>query len=349
MYRVKIKRNIAIQAGHASIDSQNKETQCELLDSRKEKGSYQRQVASKDKHLTYDELVQNFLCNNTVTIQWLKDIGLLASETLCPMCRTPMMWTPCKDRSDGFKYECRGGQAPKRHRVEQSIRRGSWFEKNNLTLQEIMKITYWWCADLRENQIKAQLRINPNTIVDWSMFCREICELSIIRRSEQLGGEGVRVQIDQTKVGKRKYHRGHLVEGQWVFGAIEEDSRKCFIAPVEDRTENTLVSLIRKWVKPGSIIVSDCWKGYINLNKYGYVHETVNHSQEFVNDAGGHTNKIEGHWRQLKSSLPTHGRRKHHYPSYFAEFMWRYVHKDEDLFTVFLEDIKHAYNFQTHK
>ena len=47
------------------------------------------------------------------------------------------------DRSDGFKYDCRGGQAVKRYRVEQSIRHGSWFEKSNLTLQEIMKITYY--------------------------------------------------------------------------------------------------------------------------------------------------------------------------------------------------------------
>ena len=120
-------------------------------------------------------------------------------------------------------------------------------------------------------------------------------------------------------------------------------------APVEDRSEKTLVSLIQKWIKPQSVIISDCWKGYINLNRYGYIHETVNHSKEFVNEEGAHTNKIEGHWRQLKSSLPTHGRRKHHYTSYFAEFMRRYVHKGEDLFAVFLQDIKAVYNFQKQK
>ena len=256
-------------------------------------------MSTSGKHLTYDELVQNFLQSNTATIEWLKHIGLLASETLCPTCFTQMRWTTCMDRSDGFKYECRGGQAVKCHQVEQSIRHGNWFEKSNLTLQEIMKITYWWCADLCESQVKTQLRIYSNTIVDWSMFCREICELSIVRRSEPLGGKGIRVQINESKVGKRKYHRGHFVEGQWVFGATEEDSRKCFIAAVEDRTEKTLVSLIRKWIKPQSITVSDCWKGYINLSKYGYVHKTVNHSQEFVNHTGGHTNKIEGHWRQF--------------------------------------------------
>ena len=32
-----------------------------------------------------------------------------------------------------------------------------------------------------------------------------------------------------------------------------------------------------------------------------YTHETVNHSQEFVNDEGAHSNEIEEHWRQLKA------------------------------------------------
>ena len=88
---------------------------------------------------------------------------------------------------------------------------------------------------------------------------------------------------------------GILLRDNGSSGCIEKDSRKCFITAVEDRTEKALVSLICKWIKPQSIIVSDCWKGYIDLSKYGYVHETVNHSPEFVNHTGGHTNKIKGH------------------------------------------------------
>ena len=90
----------------------------------------------------------------------------------------------------------------------------------------------------------------------------------------------------------RKYHRGHVVEGQWVFGGIEEDSRKCFIAAVEDRKEETLPNLIKEWIEPGTTI-SDCWKGYVNLSKHGYmyIHKTVNQSVEFVNEEGFQTNK----------------------------------------------------------
>ena len=46
------------------------------------------------------------------------------------------------------------------------------------------------------------------------------------------------------------------------------------------------------------------------MEKYGYEHKTVNHSVEFVSPEGYDTNKIEGHWRQMKVSLPTHGRKE---------------------------------------
>ena len=51
---------------------------------------------------------------------------------------------------------------------------------------------------------------------------------SLFENSEKLGGEGKIVQIDESKFGKRKYHRGHHVEGQWVFGVIEEDRKEVF-------------------------------------------------------------------------------------------------------------------------
>ena len=112
------------------------------------------------------------------------------------------------------------------------------------------------------------------------------------------------------------------------------------IEAVKDRTEATLVSHIQEWVEQGTTIVSDCWKGYVNLKNYGYEHKTVNHSVEFVSLEGYNTNKIEGHWRQMTVNLPTHGRKKEHYSSYLAEFIWRYMNSGEDLFVVFLRTLQ---------
>jgi len=52
--------------------------------------------------------------------------------------------------------------------------------------------------------------MSPNTAVDWDMYCRERCEMLLMNSSEKIGGPGKRVHIDDSKVGKRKYHRGHI-------------------------------------------------------------------------------------------------------------------------------------------
>jgi len=167
------------------------------------------------------------------------------------------------------------------------------FVTENMTMEEILNFTYWWCQDLDQAQIRHELGLTSSTGVDWDSFCREVCEITLFENSERIGGEGKTVQIDESKFGKRKYHRGHCVEGQWVFGGIENDSRKCFLVAMEKRDEATLLPIIQQWIEPGTIIISDCWKAYCNLEKYGYIHLTINHSKEFVNVAGHSTNKME--------------------------------------------------------
>jgi hypothetical protein len=77
----------------------------------------------------------------------------------------------------------------------------------------------------------------------------------------------------------------------------------------------------RRHIAKGTTIISDCWKAYINLEKHGYEHRLVNHSKQFVNSEGFHTNKIEGHWRKAKSKMPCFGVRKITFSSHLAEFL----------------------------
>ena len=62
-----------------------------------------------------------------------------------------------------------------------------------------------------------------------------------------------------------------------------------------------------------------------------------------MNENGDNTNKMEGQWRQAKAKLLAFGVRKKDFSSHLAEFLWRYMHKDGDLFTVFLNDVKKVY------
>ena len=94
-----------------------------------------------------------------------------------------------------------------------------------------------------------ELGLARGTGIDWDTFCREVCEITMFDSSQKIGGEGKIVQIDESKFGKRKYHQGHHVEGQWVFGGIEQESRKCFMIAVDKRDEATLLPLIKRVYK----------------------------------------------------------------------------------------------------
>ncbi len=326
-----------IQTELSSIQCESVGTQCGECD-----GSYQRKRWGSKGKWTYDRLKEEVLVNKDVVVSWLMERNLISGSRLCPHCDSEMKLVECCDRSDGCKWECRKVVQGKRHKVELSIRKGSWFECN-LTLEEILKLTYWWCRDVAQETMRFEVDVSGNTVVDWDSFCREICEVNYLECEEKIGGHGKRVQIDESKFGKRKYHRGHRVEGQWVFGGIEEGSRKSFMFAVDDRSEATLLPIIETFIEKGTTIISDCWKAYCNLEKHSYKHVTVNHSKEFVNMDGDHTNKIEGHWRQAKAKFPPFGICKYSFSSYLAEFLWRYEHKDEDLFEVFLTDAKKIY------
>lgn len=81
-----------------------------------------------------------------------------------------------------------------------------------------------------------------------------------------------------------------------------------FFTVVPDRSSETLTSIIRRYVLPGTEIHTDCWKGYAGLSQQGYIHKTVNHSVEFVAADGTNTQQIESRWNALKRFLPTTGK-----------------------------------------
>ncbi|CAB9531487.1 Inherit from opiNOG: protein Hydra magnipapillata [Seminavis robusta] len=144
----------------------------------------------------------------------------------------------------------------------------------------------------------------------------------------QIGGPGIEVEIDESKFGKRKYHRGHRVDGVWVFGGVERTpERKCFLVAVPDRKKPTLETHVMEFILPGSIIVSDKFPSYEDLEgkeDFWYQHEVVNHSENYVDPlTGACTNTIEGTWNGVKKRVPARKRTEEGVRPCLFEFMWR--------------------------
>lgn len=57
-------------------------------------------------------------------------------------------------------------------------------------------------------------------------------------------GEGKVVEVDEANFEKKKYNRGRVIEGQWLFDGMERVSRRIFTVPVKDRSAQTHISII---------------------------------------------------------------------------------------------------------
>ena len=232
-------------------------------------------------------------------------------------------------------------------RREVSIRKGTLFYGSRLSTSQILRIAYLWIHKVPKGSMMKMTGHNSRAI---SEFCRHFEHLTASAITEEsciIGGDGIIVEIDEAKLGKRKYHRGHRVEGVWIVSGIERTPQKrVFAVPVETRDAETLMSIIRAHVAPGSIVHTDCWRGYSQLSSE-FTHLTVNHSLHFVNpQTGTHTNSIEGFWNGLKLQIPPRNRVRAGMETKLLSVIWRKQNRN-DLWTGFLTALKEIhYEFQ---
>ena len=99
--------------------------------------------------------------------------------------------------------------------------------------------------------------------------------------------------------------------------------------PVANRRVAALIPVITRHILLGTTIVSDLWRAYNNIPTIpgmNYTHETVNHSESFVDpNTGANTQRIERSWKSAKERNKRHnGTHRQMLDSYMCEYMWRH-------------------------
>src|SRR5437870_4643173 len=87
-----------------------------------------------------------------------------------------------------------------------------------------MYLVYRWLTGSSLKQIKTTTGHSERFITSILNDCQDLLSLQIQRENIQLGGPNMTVEVDETKFGHRKYHRGRLVKGVWVLGGVERDN-----------------------------------------------------------------------------------------------------------------------------
>uniref|UniRef100_A0A8R1E480 DDE_Tnp_IS1595 domain-containing protein n=2 Tax=Caenorhabditis japonica TaxID=281687 RepID=A0A8R1E480_CAEJA len=181
--------------------------------------------------------------------------------------------------------------------------------------------------------------VSNKTVADFRCFIRQL-SMTIAARYPILGGPGTVMQVDETALHTKKFEKGCKdTEVQWVFGGIVSGTREAFAVLVEDRKTATLMKIMKEKVHPDTIIHSDCFASYTQLNSHFAGHMTVNHTTNFVNPINGvHTNSIESFWSRLKRPFKlSHGIPNNECEMVIAEVIVREREGDQFMKKIFQE------------
>ena len=97
----------------------------------------------------------------------------------------------------------------------------------------------------------------------------------------------------------RDFGRDEL-DWMWVVGVYYSATQVQFVR-VKFHTSKNLITIIKKYVEPGSLIWDDQLAGYKMISEIGYEHESANHTKNCVDrETGVHTQGVERAWINFK-------------------------------------------------
>lgn len=277
------------------------------------------------------------ITNDIVALDYSKYINIVYTTITCDKCNQNMIIVQCNSFSYGQCFYCKCGN-------RKSITINSYFMYSKIPMCKEYHLLYCWANEFPCSKTMKETKISKNTITLRFQQLREACLDYIMDqyKTQKIGGNNKIVEIDETCISHRKYNRGRFVKEVWIFGGICRDDGNIFAIVVPDRTKETLMAALKKYVLPDSIIYSDSWKAYTDIEQYFKEHKQVNHSTNFVDPVTKcNTQRIERLWREFKSivkkyeGIPTDGISR-----FVGEFIWRrneIIYKGIDPFYAILD------------
>ncbi|XP_061504266.1 uncharacterized protein LOC133391842 [Anopheles gambiae] len=248
-------------------------------------------------------------------VRLLQEAELLPPTQQCSKCKRQMKLKVTK-RSNACKWICKPTSSCTGW--ECTVRTDSIFKNSRLSLSQLMEITFEWSRNTTRMVAEAECAAGKTAILKWFKILREISAEYVETHQQQIGGEGLTVEINESVITKRKYHRGRIADNNqvWLVGGICRETKEIFLELVQKRDAGNLQA------NCVTTIVTDGWRAYIGLDGKGYEHEMINHSENFVHpsDPLVHTQTIENLWRWVKPFLRSKGTNRGALIEYIREY-----------------------------
>lgn len=221
------------------------------------------------------------------------------NTVVCPHCGS----VHCYSRKDG-RYIC--GDCNKSF----SVTSGTIFHNSNIPL------TKWFTAMYEVSSHKkgissCQLARDIDVTQKTAWFMLQKIRTLYAQDKTILDGE---VEMDEMYLGgKEKWKHGDkktknnqgrsLKTKEPIFGMIQRDG-KAVILHVNNTKGETLIPIIKEYVKLNAKMFTDEGQMYSSLKRNGYQHEHCDHANgQYVTEKGASTNRVEGFWSHFRRSI----------------------------------------------
>jgi transposase-like protein len=235
---------------------------------------------------------------------------------VCPTCgRTDVSYVAAR----------RVWQCKTRHpKAQFSIKVGTIFEESPIGLDKWL-LAMWMVANCRNGVSSWEMHRTLGVTQKSAWFMLHRIRLALGNTpTAKLGGEDAGpVEVDETFVGAdpRKMHADRRLEmirkrneiPNWkatekytskvpVMGMLDRESRQIRAKVVPNVRRETLQEEILNHIQDGSKVYTDSSTSYLGLKAQNYIHETVNHVNEYVRGEVS-TQGLENFWSLLKRGL----------------------------------------------
>lgn len=235
-------------------------------------------------------------------------------------------------------YKCGNPECYKQFRVTT----GTIFEDSKISLVlwfDAIRLMVVTKKGISSIELAKELGVTQKSA--WYMLQNIRLAMSNKKASKMLGGI---VEVDETYIGGKKKggKRGRGTTKTKVFGMLERNG-DIRMMRVDDVSSHTLHPIIFDNVEIGSLIMSDEWKAYNNLDGF-YARGVINHGKRHYADGDIHVNTLEAAWGLLKRALKGiyHRPSEKYMNNYCSEFEFRYNNRKKQFHIQFKDLIKQS-------
>lgn len=287
-------------------------------------------IHSKLKNFSIFNSFEKLISSNELAISFLEEIELIPSrKSTAPLCcGLPMLVEDSRIHKLNWVWRCSSKGSKKKG--SKSCRKqinpcmGTFFEGTacRIEVRDVLAVVICFAIQIQVNDAfenlvqwrrdRGDFELSKTTITDYYSYCREVAEVIASHSNLTLGGEGKTVQIDETFLTKRKYHRGRITEQMTitVLGLYCKEDKVGLFFRVNSKSKQELWPYIQKYVDfSTSRLCTDSAKQYEGVEQMfstSTVHLRTNHSiGEYVEKLNpiNTINDLENQNKLLKNSI----------------------------------------------